>query len=45
MNECENDVNHDLVALLFGELKTGEKEKLLRVKQKSRVGLGEGDSE
>lgn len=54
MKECEplilrtsvrNDVNHDLVVLLLGELKTGEKNNLLRVKQKSRIGLGERNSE
>lgn len=38
MNEYESDVNHYLVVLLFGELKTGEKKKLSQTKEPSWAG-------
>lgn len=41
MNKCEIDVNHNLVVLLFGELKTGEEKKTAPSQTKDQSWAGE----
>lgn len=45
MNEYESDVNHYLVVLLFGELKTGEKKSCSESNERAELGWGKRDSE
>lgn len=41
MNKCEIDVNHNLMILLFGELKTGQKKNAAPSQTKEQSWAGE----